>query len=60
MSSPENVVSESRSSVAIEENAKGDPVVKVKVYAATTDIDAVNDAWRKAVEVYKDVKANLA
>ncbi len=60
MSSTENVTSESRSSVAIEENSKGEPIVKVKCYAASTDIDAIDEAATKAVKTYYDVKANLA
>jgi hypothetical protein len=44
---------EARSSVAIDQTAKGDPTVHVKVYAETLDLDAVDVAAAKAVEVYK-------
>lgn len=47
------MVSESRSSVEIGQTAKGEPVVKVKVYAETLDLTAVDVASAKAVEVYK-------
>ena len=60
MSTPETPISESRSSVAIEENAKGDAIVKVKCYAATTDVDAITAAADMAVKTYFNVKANLA
>jgi hypothetical protein len=44
---------ESRSSVEIGQTAKGEPVVKVKVYADSLELDAVDAASTKAVEVYK-------
>jgi hypothetical protein len=47
------MVPESRSSVEIAQTAKGDPVVKVKVYAATVDLDAVDAAAAKAIELYR-------
>ena len=53
-------ISDSRSSVEIAENAKREPIVKVKVYAATTDIGAVDEAAMKAIQTYHDVKANVA
>ena len=53
-------VSESRSSVEIAENAKREPIVKVKCYAATTDIDAITAAADMAIKTYHDVKANVA
>ena len=60
MSDEATPVSESRSSVEIAENAKREPIVKVKVYAATTELDAIDAVWRKTIKVYHDVKANLA
>jgi len=42
---------EQRSSVQITENAKGDPAITVKAY--THDLDALDAARAKAVEVYK-------
>jgi hypothetical protein len=53
-------VSESRSSVEISTTAAGKPLVKVKVYAASTEIGAVDEAAMKAVQMYKDVQANVA
>jgi hypothetical protein len=53
-------VSESRSSVEISTTAAGKPLVKVKVYAASTEISAVDEAAMKAVQTYKDVQANVA
>jgi hypothetical protein len=47
------MVSESRSSVEIGQTAKGDPVVKVKVYAETLDLEAVDEAAAKAITVYR-------
>jgi len=52
-------ISESRSSVEIGTNAKGEPVIKVKVYAATTELEAADAAATKAVQVYLDTKENL-
>lgn len=54
-----NEGAESRSSVAIDQNAKGEPSVKVKVYADSTDINAVDAAAQKAVEVYRRVTAEV-
>jgi len=59
MSTPEALVTESRSSVEIADNSKGEPAVKVKVYADSVDLAAVDTAGQKALQVYNDVKANL-
>lgn len=53
-------VNESRSSVEISTTAAGKPLVKVKVYAASTDVDAIDAAALKAISTYKDVQANVA
>lgn len=55
----EMVQEQSRSSVAIDQNAKGEPAVKVKVYAETGEVDAVDAAAAKAVEVYKRVVSEV-
>lgn len=60
MSTPETPISESRSSVEISENANGDVQIKIKVYADSIDLAAVDAAAQKAIQVYKDTKANLA
>ncbi len=60
MSDEATPVSESRSSVEISTTAAGKPLVKVKVYAATTDLEAVDAAAMKAVKTYHDVQANVA
>ena len=53
-------VIESRSSVEISTTAAGKPLVKVKVYAASIDLEAVDAAALKAISTYKDVQANVA
>ncbi len=59
MSAETTPVSESRSSVEIAENAKREPIIKVKCYAATTEIDAITAAAEMAIRTYRDVKANV-
>lgn len=51
---------ESRSSAEIAQNSKGEPVVKVKVYADKAGMDAVREAVDKALEEYKRILAELA
>lgn len=60
MSDEATPVSESRSSVEISTTAAGKPLVKVKVYAESTTVDAVDAAAMKCVKTYKDVQANVA
>ena len=55
METPNAFASESRSSVEIKQNAKGEPVVTVKVYAATLDDAGVDEAAAKAVATYQQV-----
>lgn len=49
--------SEQRSSVKITENAKGEPAVSVSAY--THDLDNLDAARSKAVEIYKATKQDL-
>lgn len=51
MSAVEYEKGDSRSSVKISENAKGEPAVEVKAY--THDAHLLDDAREKAVEIYK-------
>ncbi len=50
---------EPRSSVAIEQNSKGEPAVKVKVYVGEPGVDNVDHAALKAVAVYRQVVAEI-
>lgn len=59
MSDDNTPISESRSSVEISTTAAGKPLVKVKVYAATTDLEAVDAAAMKAIETYHNTTANV-
>ena len=54
------VQQEGRSSVEIATTAAGKATVRVKVYAETLDLDAVDSAAVRAIKVYNDVRANLA
>jgi hypothetical protein len=58
VSTPELQQIEQRSSVKIEQTAKGDPTVKVTAY--THDLDKLDAAREKAVEVYKATVAAVA
>ena len=60
MSEVATQVSESRSSAAITQNSKGEPSCSVKVYADSTDLDAIDAAVDKALEQYARLNAGLA
>lgn len=60
MSTPETPISESRSSVEISTTAAGKPLVRVKVYAATTELHAADAAAQKAIELYNSTTASVA
>ena len=59
MSTPENVVSESRSSVEISTTAAGKETIRVKVYAQTHAIEDAQVAADEALRLYNNLKANL-
>lgn len=59
MDTPNAFASESRSSVEIKQNAKGEPAVGVKVYAETLDSAGVEAAAVKAIEIYHQVVAGV-
>lgn len=61
MSAPENghEPAESRSSVKLTRNAKGDTQIEVKVYVGDSD-DDLEHARQKAVDVYNQLRTEYA
>jgi len=43
----------------VKQNAKGEPSIEVKVYAATGDVDAIDEAADKMVAIYKRLLAEV-
>ena len=56
---PTSPAAESRSSVEIKQNAKGEPAVSVKVYAETASLHGADAAAEKAIELYRSVVAEV-
>lgn len=52
MAEQDAVTTESRSSVSVDQNSKGEPAVKVKIYEGF-DEELVDAAQAKAISVYK-------
>ena len=57
MSTPENQQGESRSSVKISTNAKGDVQVEVKAY--TGDLDQIDEVRAKAVATFQALQQEV-
>lgn len=50
---------EGRSSMGIEQNSKGEPAVKIKLYSDSNDFAALDATANKLVEMYRGLVAEV-